>query len=79
MMQRRMQGIVRPQQEPALEQSVPCGGAMGEPLSAPYRLRQLLLLVLYEHGMHIARRYRRRLLLIEKRKKRWQTAEQIPT
>ena len=48
-------------------------------LSPPHKLKQLLLPALYEHGTLIARRYRRRLLLIEKRKKRWQPAEQIPT
>ncbi len=48
-------------------------------LSPPHKLKQLLLPALYERGTLVARRYRRRLLLIEKRKKRWQLAEQIPT
>jgi len=48
-------------------------------LSPPHNLKQLLLPALYERGTLVARRYRRRLLLIEKRKKRWQLAEQIPT
>lgn len=43
------------------------------------RLKQLLLPALYEHGKHVARRYRRRLQLIENRKQRRHRAEQIPT
>jgi hypothetical protein len=48
-------------------------------LSPSHRLERLLLPALYEHGTLIARRYRRRLLLIETRKKRRHLAEQIPT
>lgn len=48
-------------------------------LSPTARLKKLLLPALYEQGKLIARRYRRRLQLIENRKQRRHRAEQIPT
>ncbi|MEZ5897886.1 MAG: hypothetical protein R3D51_00180 [Hyphomicrobiaceae bacterium] len=48
-------------------------------LSPTARLKKLLLPALYEQGKLIARRYRRRLQLIESRKQRRHRAEQIPT